>query len=76
VSELVEGAAFALRTDVYEGAMLETATEERMIHLEQAVGQRAFFQEAVRRKARELEEAGEEPPARVYYKMKPSGMKT
>ena len=29
VSELVEGPAFALRTDVYEGVMLATASDKR-----------------------------------------------
>ena len=68
VSKLVEGPGFALRSDVYEGVMLETASEQRMVHLEQAVGQREFFMEQVRNTQRELEEAGEEPPD-VSYKM-------
>eukprot|EP01050_Picozoa_sp_SAG11_P025541 SAG11_NODE_5798_length_1461_cov_1.541850_2_plen_83_part_00 len=58
ISEMVEGPAFALRRDVYEGVMLETVNEQRMVHLEQAVGQRQWFMERVKNKQRELEEAG------------------
>eukprot|EP01048_Picozoa_sp_COSAG05_P019099 COSAG05_NODE_2919_length_2511_cov_1.360282_3_plen_52_part_00 len=42
-----------------------------MVHLEQVIGQRPFFYEAVRRKAKELAEAGTPPLAGVSYKMRP-----
>lgn len=57
-SEIKNIHAAAYRTDVYEGAMLKTASPARMVHLQALVKQREFFQTECRRKLENGEAGG------------------